>query len=99
VEVVCIWFKIILGLNASSGSLILSYKKVKSVYTVGLQISKGRNVPLYFSASLTIHSISVDKRPLSLVIVMRFNLPVVLSDSDAETFKILLASMLKVTSI
>ena len=98
-EVVCIWFKIILGLNASSGSLILSYKKVKSVYTVGLQISKGRNVPLYFSASLTIHSISVDKGPLSLVIVMRFDLPVVLSDSDAETFKIPLASMSKVTSI
>ena len=53
---------------------------------------------MYFSASLTMRSISsFDRRPLSLVMVMRFDLPVVLS--DAETLRIPLASMSKVTSI
>jgi hypothetical protein len=62
-----------------------------------LGASEGHYVPLYFSASLTIFSISsFDKRPLSLVIVMRFDLPVVLS--AAETFKIPFASISKVTS-
>jgi hypothetical protein len=40
---------------------------------------------------------SFERRPLSFVIVMRFDLPVVLSDAD--TFRIPLASMSNVTSI
>jgi len=53
------------------------------------------NILLYLSAS-TMHSISsFDRRPLSLVIVMRFDLPVVLS--DAEMWRIPLVSISKVT--
>ena len=49
---------------------------------------------LYFSASCTMHSISSFKRrPLSLVMVMRFDLPVVLS--EVETLRIPLASNIK----
>merc|ERR1719507_262019 len=53
---------------------------------------------LYFSASLTILSISsLERRPLSLVMVILFCLPVDLSAAD--TFRIPFASMSKVTSI
>ena len=53
---------------------------------------------LYFSASLTILSISsLLRRPLSFVMVILFSRPVDLSQAD--TFKIPLASMSKVTSI
>ena len=59
--------------------------------------SSSCHLPLYFSASLTIRSISsFDRRPLSLVIVIRLDLPVVLS--AAETFKMPFASISKVTS-
>ena len=52
---------------------------------------------LYCSASLTIRSMSsFESRPLSLVMVILFDFPVVLS--AAETFKIPLASISKVTS-
>merc|ERR1712111_151820 len=53
---------------------------------------------LELSASLTILSISsLERRPLSLVMVILFCLPVDLSQAD--TFRIPLASMSKVTSI
>merc|ERR1719433_1676035 len=53
---------------------------------------------LNFSASLTMRSISsLDRRPLSLVMVILFCLPVLLSQAD--TFRMPLASMSKVTSI
>merc|ERR1711973_826065 len=53
---------------------------------------------LNFSASLTIRSISsLERRPLSLVMVILFCFPVDLSQAD--TFRIPLASMSKVTSI
>merc|ERR1711936_1135023 len=53
---------------------------------------------LNFSASLTMRSISsLERRPLSLVMVILFCLPVLLSHAD--TFRIPLASMSKVTSI
>ncbi|KAI6141574.1 hypothetical protein EDD17DRAFT_1498785, partial [Pisolithus thermaeus] len=51
-----------------------------------------------FLASKTMRLIScLDRRPLASMITIRFDLPVVLS--EAETFKIPLASMSKVTSI
>merc|ERR1719229_204348 len=53
---------------------------------------------LNFSASLTMRPISsFDRRPLSLVIVILFSFPVLLSQAD--TFRMPLASMSKVTSI
>ena len=52
---------------------------------------------MYFSASSTMHSISALERwPLSVVMVMQLDFPVILS--EMETFKIPLASMSKVTS-
>mmetsp|Transcript_10833 Transcript_10833/g.37745 ORF Transcript_10833/g.37745 Transcript_10833/m.37745 type:complete len:229 (+) Transcript_10833:671-1357(+) len=53
---------------------------------------------LYFSASDTMRSISsFDRRPLSLVMVILFSLPV--DFSTADTLRMPLASMSKVTSI
>ncbi len=68
----------------------------KLVLSYGAMSTKSCYVPLYFSALLTIHSISsFDKHPLSLVIVMQFDLPVILL--AAETLKMPFASISGVT--
>lgn len=55
------------------------------------------SLTLYFSASDTIHSTSsLERRPLSFVIAMQFDLPVILS--VAEMLRIPLVSATTVTS-
>lgn len=62
------------------------------------KVQESSILPLYFSASSTMHSISSqERRPLSLVILIQFKFSVVLS--EVETFKIPLASISRVTGI
>jgi hypothetical protein len=82
-EVVSVGLEAILGGDTGCSCFVFGYKGEKKSQKLGGKEKRTKNTPLYFSASLTILAISsLDNQPLSLLMVMRLDLPVVLSEAD-----------------
>merc|ERR1719515_484007 len=86
------------SLSLSSSATLPSNLEFSRLFLASIFLRWSSSSDLYFSASATMRSISsLDRRPLSLVMVILFFWPVLLS--SAETLRMELASMSKITLI
>merc|ERR1719515_194022 len=84
------------SLSLSSSATLPSNLEFSRLFLASIFLRWSSSSDLYFSASATLRSISsLDRRPLSLVMVILFFWPVLLS--SAETLRMELASMSEIT--